>query len=467
MANTVGAIAATQLERRELLAEIHRRDADTHISQARALLGALGRLLEFCRRDLQVLDAEAAAVARDVQASVSGKQQVWVARCEALQAEYARRVHAPLLAMQAGTANGERAAALDLAARALSNQTDAQCVRRCELALEELIGMRTALAAAATATTAPTTSGVADPDDDAALQEARRTRARDLAVMDEQHARRVAAVAEEMRARDAELAAARRQLKHLQTQATATTAATTAATSPAAPGTTGTFGATHSEPKRAAAMIRLAQERDERLARDTARLAARIAHLERELHELRATETPADRLLRVRQLEGVVATVYDTCRALQTHCRRATTCEDALRRTLIEQAQDGARSVAQATVQVIQRAVEATRAGFAAEHVRLGALDDRVHETERRIVTLERAYADQKSILDGPEVYALSALEEYLEAVGQEDRDATARVRLDGMLACSSGAVALLNELLASVNTGAAVAATAATGDVR
>ena len=438
--NTAVSVEQTRQERRALTQKTRAADVIEHVELIHALQRGMGQLCTSFERDVSGLATETSAALAALEASVRAKNTEWRERCDALQAEYDNRVHRPLRELlrehratghalrpgaDAGVASGrnadagndagsdaddaldegpERHVPFDLISAALDNQNDPHCVRRCDLALQELLAMRATLGSVEMAPRADASRAWEDDT----LRAARGQREAEAARADEHAAERVAALQEDCRALNRTLQAARQRLRALKDrsqQVQAGTARQMQQHNVAEP----------QAHRRAALITRAASTQLENLAADVAQTRQQIARHEAELQAIRQRLSGGDRVHIVQALATQVAKVYDTCREMREQFRQAIGQEEALRRMLTEQFAESARRLQADTVCVMHRMCELTQSRMNALRVRLAASEDVIDESTRRIEALEHARRGLQQRSEGPEIPMVAALEEHME----------------------------------------------------
>jgi len=402
----------------------HHADEDVRLHQELfvAAQGAVVNHLHRFERELANLQAEAAGSLRTLHESAQRKQGHWHAMCVALQALYEKDVHRPvteqlqalrqqLQAAEDPASDDPSALALTLAQAGMDNTNDPHCIRRCETAMTELEAMMRFLQQRLpTVERRAPAAGAGDDDaalDDPDMQAARRAWARDSQAAGAERESRLRALAvEERRLADA-LANAKRHMQGLHQQVR--DAQTSEPSLPSAlPLATDPIGTN----RRLAAVARAAQLRHDGLRTAIRETETTIAALHDSLKALQAQYGPQDRLHHCQALLYTLHEVHSTCQRMRGHFTSAVQQEESLCRLLTEQLAEDTRRVGGHVAAVVRRTIDAARSRMREVGVELQALQDRTREAERRGAVLAET-ATPAYGLDGPEVRALTSVQEY------------------------------------------------------
>lgn len=451
--NAAKALESTQNERRALIAKRYRADRSAHADTLRSLIEALSHFVATFASDIDEVKGQAKVAQALVDESIKQKQTAWHKVCQKLRMRYMHEVHRPLQQLLHDIkSNKDKDApyveplpvSIDIAAEALTDENDPHCIRRCEIARMELIALKTYLNKVTTAEEESVGPVVDEREwDDAALRRAKAERTRQFGAAQEEHDQRMAALVSEQRDRKLSLARAKEHMGRLREQAEKIKNAVSDAWN--------TFDDAHSTPeanRQAAALARLANERQDNLRDEMQRSSELISRLHAELIDARTKVTAADRRAQAVRYLAVTNNVYELCKRMRAQFESAIHAEQMIRRIVRDQFTDSAKSCYQISSSIIQKVLDTARARFNRANVENAAIDDEISEASRRIDTLNNARLEQELRVDGPEIGLYTALEEHVVLNNQVHQLRDSLAKTNGMVGTCESAQRLLHDLM-------------------
>lgn len=449
--NAASALENTQNERRAHLQRWHEEDRVTHADTLRSLIEALSHFTQGFSKDLDEVKMQSKLAQASVDESINRKQMAWHKVCQTLQGRYTSHVHNPLRKLihdlkanrdQDNPYTKPLPTSLDIATEALDNHNDPHCVRRCEVAMMELVALRNYLnKLTLVGANEPSSVELSQWDDNATL-EARKARADEERTAQIEHDQRMLSLKKEQELRRITLERAKTHMQRLQERATQLQDHVVAAWE--------YFDGTETVEtnKRAAALTRLANQRQENL-RDEMRKTDDIIHqLHRELTEARSKVTWEDRLIQANRYIAVANAVHDVCKRMRAQFEMAIHSEEMMRRIVRDQFTDSCRTFFNLSLSIIHKVLDTARSQFTRTQVRLRGIQDDIQDAVRRIDTLNKARIQQELKVNGPEIALYAALEEHVVVSNQLQQLRDSHVKTQAMCDTSDSALLLLQDLI-------------------
>lgn len=433
--NAAHALGAAQQERRELMAELIARDGRAHADVLRATFGALRNFAHGFRNELKELHSRTTAAQQALDRAIAVTSKSWRSACRELSEQYAETVHAPLLELAEELGFAGAGSAARVASEALNDESDPHCVRRCEFALDEIGRIRTELLRRIREDPGAAPPIDVDALDDAALAEAKAARSAEMARATADHDRRMAELRTEQRMRADALARAQARFRSVEQRLRELDVRT--ADELRVPDAGG---------RRMAAVTRLAAEHRQALLAELRATEAQIVGLERRVADARVQMSDKDRLLQANAILATVTATYELCRKMRAQFEAAVRAETMTQRLVNDQFHQTARTLHEHARTVLGRTVDTVRSHCARIDVELAGIEDRVHETTRRLETLNTARIQQEMVVDGPEIALHTVLEKYVIRVNQHSELMDTQARMAAMVRVCETALALLRE---------------------
>ena len=225
--NAAQALENTQNERRALIVKRFKLDRTGHCDLLRALLEALGHFCASFAGDLDEIKEDAREAQAIVDASIQQKQTAWHEVCQELRRRYQRDVHHPLQQLLLDLkSNKDKGApytdplpmSIDIASEGLNDRNDPHCLRRCEVAQNELMALRAYLSKLIKKESeAATAEGEAW--DDEAMRESRAVRKEQAVTARAEHDQHMQALQDVQRERKQALLRAKEHMSRLKERA--------------------------------------------------------------------------------------------------------------------------------------------------------------------------------------------------------------------------------------------------------
>jgi hypothetical protein len=448
--NAAQALESTQDERRALIAKRFKLDRTAHGDTLRALNEALNHFCTGFASDLEDIRAGAREAQGLVDASIRQKQVAWHRVCQELRRRYHRDVHVPLQQLLLDLkSNKDKDApyteplpvSIDIAQAGLDDANDPHCLRRCEVAQNELLALKAYLGKLIKVEEQSAASE-GDAWDDDAMRAARAARTEEAASAQSEHDQRMLALQDEQRDRKQALQRAKEHMVRLRDRAAqirdAVTAGWTKMEDDGSPDAN----------RRAVALTRMAQQRQDNLRQEMEQTNELIKRLHGELIDARTKVTASDRHAQVRRYLAVTNSVHQLCRRMRSQFEQAIHAEEMMRRIVRDQFTDSARACHQISTSIVQKVLETARARFGIVRVDLARADDAISEASRRIETLNNARLEQELRVDGPEIGLYTALEEHVVLTNQVHQLRDSQARCKAMSETCHAAMQLLQDLV-------------------
>ena len=451
--NAANALESTQNERRLLIEKRYKTDRVTHADTLRSLIEALGHFVSGFASDLDEVKGQAKIAQALIDDSIRQKQAGWHQTCQTLQARYMKEVHLPLQQLLHDLkSNRDKDApyteplpvSIDIAQEGLSEANDPHCIRRVEVARLELISLQTYLTKITQANGPLQAAHIASNSyDDEAFRHAKAERAEEMALAQDEHDQRMAALLNEQRDKKMALVRAKEHMRGLRDRAEQIKNAVSDAWQSFQAG-----DATPETNRQAAALTRLANQRQYNLRDEMQRSSEVITRLHAELVEARNKVTAADRRTQATRYLAVTNNVYELCKRMRSQFEMAIHGEEMMRRIVRDQFTDSAKSCHQISSSIIQKVLDTARSRFNLAAVDLASVEDEINEASRRIDTLNNARLEQELHVDGPEIGVYTALEEHVVLCNQVHQLKDSLAKTNAMVATCNSALLLLNDLV-------------------
>lgn len=450
--NAATALESTQNERRGLIDQWHQNDRVAHADTLRSLIEALIHFTHAFGRDLDDVKLQAKLARASVDESIRKKQMAWHEVCQALQDRYQREVHQPLQQLIRDLkANKDQdqpyteplPMAIDVVSQALTNENDPHCIRRCEVAQMELAAIRSYLTKVTQADQMTLSSTEDAAWDDDAMRQARRRRDDEERAVGVEHDQRMIALQTEQEARKHALARAKQHMQLLRAKADQLQTQVAASWQQFQD-----VPLSSEMNKRAAALTRLATQRQANLHDEMQRTNDMIHRLHGELNEARGKVTGEERLTQATRYLAVANSIHDLCRRMRSQFEMAIHAEEIMRRIVSDQFTESARTFHTLSISIIHKVLDTARSQFARTKVALDRIHDQIQEATRRIDTLNKARIQQELRVDGPEIDLYTTLEEHVVRSNQLQQLRDSHVKTKAMCSTCDSALLLLQDLV-------------------
>lgn len=445
--NAVQSLRLTQEERRNFIHTRYKDDYKSHTDLLRSLTRTLHQFIQGLTRDIDDIYKRATTARETIEASISAKKINWVGICQDLQKRYQTLVHTPLRGLMVCIQENQdmnqpynsNPIVQTIAANVLDDGNDVFCIRRCEIAMAELISLKTYITHLSNVSMISSSAAASEEDifDDEMMQKAKRDREEELRRADIEHEKRITALESEQVILQRALVQAKETMNQLQLKSEQVKQQVSQDWQNFNP----------ADNKQTVAITRLAQNRQVVLREEMVKTSTLIQEINNDIIQLRSQFSYKDRLLQLTRYLQVTQATYELCRRMRGQFEVATHSEEMMRKVIQDQYVDSARTFHDITTSIIQKAIAKTKAHYSILTIRLKTMDDKIAETTRRIATLNSARVEQEQRIDGPELFIYTALEEFVSISNQYQDLQDSHVKTMLMADTSTEAINVLTEL--------------------